>query len=109
MHKHGLRLIPEADGYPVVRIHNTNSDRQIDQFLLAKYGTCGLIIHFRYCGLRHACNSLSPCERGSLAFIEQNFRLTPDLRQRQLLDFHTLLLKDAGMLIQAIGAAVDLG
>src|SRR5882757_7326500 len=29
--------------------------------------------------------------------------------QRQLLDFHTLLLKDAGMLIQAIGAAVDLG
>src|SRR3984893_17191066 len=109
MLKHGLRLFPKADGHSVVRIHKTNTDRQIDQLLLAKYGTCGLIIHFRYCGLRHACNSLSPCERGPLAFIEQNFRLTPDLHQRQLLDFHTLLLKDAAMLIQAIGAAVDLG
>ena len=37
MRKHGLRLIPKADGHSVGRIHKTNSDRQIDQLLLAKY------------------------------------------------------------------------
>src|SRR5262245_54947200 len=105
---YGLWRVAEADGQPVVGIHQADRDREIDQFLFLEDRARGLERFIRHAGLRHAGHRLGPGKRRTLTLAEEMARFRPRLHQRELLDLHTLLDEVAGVHVEAIGTVVDL-
>jgi hypothetical protein len=69
--ENGLWRVSEADGHPIIGVHQADRDREIHEFAFLEHRPRGLVRFIRHTGLGNARHCFSPRKGGTLTFVKQ--------------------------------------